>query len=387
MSPDQAGLLGLLVAWAVGIGVAAFALQRLVQRASIVVQIALVVLAAVGVVVAGVLSGSRAMLLSDRADQTLWWVVLVATALAVVLALALGTSVARYTSRLTHDARLIGQGETVSTGPRGSAELAALARALRETSEQLDLARSSQARAERARRELISWISHDLRTPLASIKAMTEALQDGVVRDGAAYHRKILAQTDQMTGLVNDLLELSTIESGTLTLHAQRLDLYDLVSDAMADLAELARSQRLVVDGASTASAVIDADGALLGRVIRNLIVNAMTYSPAGSTVRVVTRDLGTAALLEVGDECGGIDVRDVPRLFEAGWRGSAERTTTPYTGAGIGLSTVAGIVRAHGGSVSVRNDGPGCVFSVTLPRPEPAVDAPGGDAQARSGA
>ncbi|AJT40562.1 sensor histidine kinase [Psychromicrobium lacuslunae] len=368
-----------VLGWTVLIGGLTIIAQRLLRRSSIVVQICLVVFATVAVLIAGVVSAMNAMFISASNVEVLWYILAIASLMAVVVALVLGFGLSRYTSRLVRETRDIGLGKTVAPERRMTSELAALATELQLTSEKLEQSRRREAAIEAARRELVSWVSHDLRTPLASMKAMTEALQDGVVSDVSGYHQKIINQADQMAVLVNDLLELSTIQSGALVLDLKPIDLYDLISDAIADLKPLAVARKISIDGDAVHSAVLSVDGALMGRVIRNLILNAINYSPEGSTVWLGTAVVLTEskqasvedrkyASIEVSDECGGIAEQDLSRLFEAGWRKSPERRSSAFSGAGVGLSTVAGIVATHRGEVSVQNTELGCRFVVQIP-------------------
>lgn len=365
-------IFGWVVGWALAIGAITLLLLRLLRRASIVVQVCLVVLATVAVLVAGMISAFNAMYISAQNLEVIWYILGTASIVAVVLALVLGLGLARYTTGLINAAHRIGLGQTVVPEKNMSSEFSKLARELQATSEKLEESRRREAAMEQARRELVSWVSHDLRTPLASMKAMTEALEDGVVTDVSDYHRKIIAQADQMAVLVNDLLELSKIQSGSLVLHTGPIDLYDLVSDSIADLAPLAAAKGITVQGHDVGSTVVNADSALISRVIQNLIVNAIRYSPEHSTVRLAASADLDGALIQVSDECGGIDEADLDRLFDMGWRKSTERSSSPYSGAGVGLSTVAGILAAHRGSVSVQNTELGCRFTVRIPKALP---------------
>ena len=365
-------IFGWVLGWALAIGAITLLLLRLLRRASIVLQVCLVVVATVAVLVAGMVSASNAMYISAQNLEIIWYIVGTASIVAVAVASVLGLGLARYTTGLTNAAHRIGLGQTVSPEQNMSSEFSRLAQELQATSEKLEASRQREAAMEEARRELVSWVSHDLRTPLASMKAMTEALEDGVVTDVSDYHRKIIAQADQMAVLVNDLLELSKIQSGSLVLHTGPIDLYDLVSDAIADLAPLAAAKGITVQGDDVGSTVVDADSALISRVIRNLIVNAISHSPERSTVRLAASSDAGDALIQVSDECGGIDEADLDRLFEMGWRKSTERSSSAFSGAGVGLSTVAGILAAHSGSVSVQNTGHGCRFTVRIPKAMP---------------
>jgi signal transduction histidine kinase len=384
-------IIGWAVAWGAVIGAASLLILKPLRRASFAVQICVVVLAAVAVLTAGMVSAFNAMFISARDLEVMWYVLAVASAVAVAIALVLGSRVSRNARSLVEAARSIGRGESPGIpAPVMSHELAALAAELESSSRKLEESRQREAAAENARRELVSWISHDLRTPLASMRAMTEALEDGMAADVPGYYRKIIAQTDLMAGMVNDLLELSKISAGTLRLKAEPLDLYDLASDAIADLAALAQQHGVMLDGGGGRECLALADGPAMGRAIRNVVLNAIVHSPPGSHVTVEVGREGDRALVAVTDGCGGIPAEDLPHVFEAGWQKDPARRRAvrwsapdsghhapgpagppdalPYSGAGLGLSIVAGIVRAHEGTVTVENVEGGCRFSLLLP-------------------
>ncbi|WP_159707342.1 cell wall metabolism sensor histidine kinase WalK [Arthrobacter sp. 18067] len=394
-------ILAWVLFWAVLIGATTLVLLRLLRRASVLAQICLVVVATVAVLVAGMVSAFNAMFISARDLEVMWYILAMASAVAVALSLMLGAGVSRNAAQLVDAARRLGRGETLehSTGegrgaaPAMTSELAELAQELEASSRSLAESREREAAIETARRELVSWISHDLRTPLASMRAMTEALEDGMASDVPGYYRKIIGQTEQMTAMVNDLLELSKIQAGSLRLRAEPLDLYDLVSDALSDLAPLAAKRGIRLDGGGDRECMAVADGPSLARAVRNILLNAVIYSRPDTDVHVsVGRDdtglngiggNGGNAVIAVQDQCGGIPDEDLPHLFETGWqkdpaRGTAEGLQGSYNGAGIGLSMVAGIVKAHGGSVTVDNVDGGCRFALSLPAGSlPAVSLP----------
>jgi signal transduction histidine kinase len=377
-------IISLALLWAVVIGVAALLVLKALRRASFAVQICVVVLATVAVLTAGMVSAFNAMVISARDLEVMWYILAIASAVAVAIAMILGARVSRNATALAEAARSIGRGESPAlTAPVMGSELAALAGELELSSRRLEESREREAAVEKSRRELVSWISHDLRTPLASMRAMAEALEDGMAADPSAYHRKIIAQTDQMAVMVNDLLELSKIQAGTLSLSAEPLDLYDLASDALADLAPLAAQRSIKLDGGGHRESLAIADGPSVGRAVRNIVLNAILYSRPGSKVMVmVGRDDGSASLT-VTDGCGGIPQEHIPHVFETGWQGNPSRRRaedgdrtgdTRYSGAGVGLSMVAGIAHAHGGGVSVENVDGGCRFTLRIPADGNAV-------------
>ncbi|MFG1603272.1 sensor histidine kinase [Actinoplanes sp. NPDC049265] len=235
-----------------------------------------------------------------------------------------------------------------------------------------EAARDRERRLEAGRRELVAWVSHDLRTPLAGMRAMAEALEDGVVSDPATaadYHRRIRVETDRMTTLVDDLFELSRINAGALRLSPTAVPLGELVSDAIAGVAPLAESRRVTVHAAEYGWPVIRASEPELARVVRNLLMNSVRYTPADGTVHIAAGYERDDIWLAVSDTCGGIPADDLGRVFDVAFRG--ERARTPDTqgvGGGLGLAIVRGLVEAHGGRVAVRNVIGGCRFEVRLP-------------------
>ncbi|MFI5086557.1 MAG: hypothetical protein ACHP7K_11585, partial [Actinomycetales bacterium] len=156
--------------WAASIGIVTLILQRLLRRFSFVVQLVLVVVATVGVLVAGMVSAFNAMFISAHDLEVMWYILAIASVLALVVSALLGMTLARNTTRLVGAARSLGRGEPVQASRQMSSELAVLAAELRSTGEKLEASRLREAAVERARRELVAWVSHDLRTPLASMK-------------------------------------------------------------------------------------------------------------------------------------------------------------------------------------------------------------------------
>jgi signal transduction histidine kinase len=235
-------------------------------------------------------------------------------------------------------------------------------------------ARRRERAAESARRELVTWISHDLRTPLAGIRAMSEALADGVVDDPAEvgeYARRIGKETERLAGMVDDLFQLSRITSGALCLTLAAVPLGEVVSEAVA--AEAARAARkgvrLVADPDARWPVVRGSDPEL-ARVVRNLVSNAVRHTPPDGTVVLAAGTDGGRAWLRVQDGCGGIPEPDLERVFDVAFRGTEARTprADDETGAGLGLAIARGLVEAHDGEIAVQNSDGGCRFEVRLP-------------------
>jgi signal transduction histidine kinase len=239
-----------------------------------------------------------------------------------------------------------------------------------------DEARTRERRLEAGRRDLIAWVSHDLRTPLAGLRAMAEALEDGVVTDPdtvADYHKRIRVQTDRMAGLVDDLFELSRINAGALRLTPADVPLGDVISDAVAAIGPLADARHIRLVAGDSGWPVVRASVPELSRVVANLLRNAVRYTPSDGTVTVTGGQDADGGWFAVSDSCGGIPATDLERVFDVAFRGEAARTpesTSDGAGGGLGLAIVRGLVEAQDGAVAVSNTGPGCRFVVRLPSP-----------------
>ncbi len=234
-------------------------------------------------------------------------------------------------------------------------------------------ARVRERAAEASRRELVAWISHDLRTPLAGIRAMAEALADGVVsspEEVAGYAHRIGGESRRLSGMVDDLFELSRITAGALQLTMSQVALQDVVSDVLAAQTPVAQRKRVrVLARAATAPVVLGSDPEL-ARVVRNLVSNAIRHTPPDGTVAVQLGVDGTDAVLAIDDACGGIPDGELTRVFDVAFRGSAARTPSAddQVGGGLGLAIAKGLVEAHRGRIDAHNHGPGCRFEVRLP-------------------
>jgi signal transduction histidine kinase len=225
---------------------------------------------------------------------------------------------------------------------------------------------------ERSRRELVAWVSHDLRTPIAGMRAMLEALEDGVVADDPTirrYYAAMVAEADRLARLVDDLFELSRIEADALQLAVERVSLGDLVCDASASAAVAAEAKGVSVDTrAAETPAEVYASTKEMVRVVRNLLDNAVRHTPPGGLVRVEITGDDQHAVVSVIDQCGGIPDQDLEQVFDLAYRGDSARSPADHGGGGLGLAIAKGLVTAHEGEISVRNDGGGCRFSVRLP-------------------
>ncbi|MFI1995423.1 sensor histidine kinase [Actinoplanes sp. NPDC020271] len=316
------------------VGLAGAAVLRALRGRSIAVHVTVLLAITVTAVVAGVVTVARAMFLSSHDMK----VVLLTVAASALVSLTVG----------------IVFGRRLAAAAMWAAE-----------------ARDRERRMEAGRRDLVAWVSHDLRTPLAGLRAMTEALQDGVVTDPVTvgeYHRRIGAETDRMSGLVDDLFELSRIHAGALRLRPTVLPLADVVSDAVAAVGPLAADRGIRVVAVGDRWPIVSGGAAELNRVVSNLLTNSVRYTPVNGVIQIEAGQDTREVWLAVSDSCGGIPEEDLPRLFDVAFRGTRARTPETAGGGGLGLAIVRGLVEAHGGRVRAGNIAGGCRFEVRLP-------------------
>jgi len=374
VSSDQVQILLVAAGCAVGVGLLGLLAAWVIRQRSIVWQLALIVVVAIGSALAGVVAISQLMFISPH-DREVVTIVMAASGLvAVLVALAVGGAIARWSEALRRDARLLDAHGSYVAEKRGPSELQALSEELARTSDRLEESRLRELQLESSRRELVSWVSHDLRTPLAGMRAMTEALEDGMAEDPQRYHRQIRAEVDRMVRMVDDLFELSRIHAGVLTMAREPVALRDVVSEAIAGADPVARARSVRLGGRVEEGIEVIADADGLSRVMTNLIMNAIRHTPADGSVEIHARAVDDGVELSVTDECGGLSEEDMHRVFDVAWRGAPARTPDD-SGAGLGLAIVKGIVEAHRGVVRVENvphdeagEPAGCRFLVTLP-------------------
>ena len=237
---------------------------------------------------------------------------------------------------------------------------------------QVEQAQARQHEWEVLRRELVAWVSHDLRTPLTSIRAMLEALADGVVDDPATVQRYYrVAQQDirSLSHLIDDLFEISQLDAGGLQLELTDNSIGDLISDTIESLAEPARQQGVQAERRRAARCRSRTnDARRIGRVLANLTANALRHTPAGGHVHVSARRISTGVEVVVVDDGEGIRAEDLPHVFDRFHQGEKSRSRATG-GSGLGLAIARGMVEAHGGSIhAAREVGHGAKFTFVLP-------------------
>jgi signal transduction histidine kinase len=256
----------------------------------------------------------------------------------------------------------------------GVDEVAQVSIAFNEMAAQLERTAAEREELENLRRDLIAWTSHDLRTPLTSIRVMIEALHDGVVTDDETrqrYYKTIRADIVALNGLINDLFELAQLEAGGLPLTLENHSLRDLISDMLETFRPVAEKRQVVLEG--NVEGELDPvwmNASKIGRVLSNLISNALQYTPEGGKVHVQAARHEDGVRVMVKDSGPGFEGKDIGRVFEKFYRGEQARTRATG-GAGLGLAIARGIVEAHGGRMWAENgDDRGAIVGFTLPDP-----------------
>lgn len=373
---DQLIIIGVtIIACLVVTAVGVLAL-RVTRRRSLRYSLIIASLTPVLAVVLTVIINVWLMFLSQHDSGVILLALSVSLILATGFALLVTRRVLAGTSRLGRGiSRLAGEGDAQGGPTAGAdhdlpAELTAVLAELETTRERLTEAQASRQAAERARHELVRHLSHDLRTPLAGLRALAEALEDGMVADVPLAMRQIRTSVGRMDTLVGDLFELSRIQQGPPPREHELLSLSELIIDVADESAAVAASREVTLDVRvpedDRLAVTGDADG--LARALGNLVTNAVRHTAAGELVLVrAGRGSGGDISVAVTDGCGGIPESDLERVFEAGWRGDEARSEN---GAGLGLAIARGVVESHQGRISVANAEGGCLFAVDLPAP-----------------
>jgi signal transduction histidine kinase len=379
MNRDTLTIIGITAGACAAVGVAGMATLTFTRHWPLRRSVVLATLLPVVAVIVAVLVNVQAMFISAHDSVVVLVALAVSGVFALVSALLIGRS-------LTLGTRALGAGlasltdsgadpvsDHVSDRANGShpAEIATLAAELEQTRAQLSAARERERAVEQSRRELVAFMSHDLRTPLAGVRALAEALEDDVVEDVPAALRQLQVTVDRMSGLVDDLFELSRLTTDPQPRSRRLVSMVEIVDDIVSELEAAARRSgvRLVADlPAGPERLAVSADAEELTRAVTNLVANGIRHTPPGGTVRLVAgRGEDRRVRIAVEDGCGGIASGDLERVFDVGWRADPDRGS-PDHGAGLGLAISRGLVELHEGSIAVGNIAAGCRFTVLLP-------------------
>jgi signal transduction histidine kinase len=313
---------------------------------------------------------ARQMFVNDHDATTLGVLFLYSTGAGVGAALALARARSRAVAQLAETARTLGEGDLDARVGRldGGPELDTLARTLDDMATQLQEAMERERGVEATRRDLVTAVSHDLRTPLSSLRAMVEAIDEGVIEDAPGLRRyamEMRRSVSQLVSMVDDLFELVQIDAGAIETETHRARLVEIVNSAVATVEVQAREKRLSVvtnlNGAEEAPC-----SPRMVRVLQNLLVNAVRHTPADGTVRVHASRSEDWLVVAVEDTGEGMAPEDLARVFEPFFRADPARSGT---GAGLGLALARRIVESLGGRIEAESrPAAGSRFSVQLP-------------------
>ena len=315
------------------------------------------------------------LMFASQHDLLLASVLLVfAGGIAIAIAYVVSCSIEDRLVRLSDGVQRVAEGElSTRVEIEGRDEIAELAHSFNEMSAQLEAAADRQRELEQLRRDLVAWISHDLRTPLASIRVILEALADGVVDDPEAvdrYLRTAQHHIRSLSALLDDLFDVAQIEAGGLNIEPRPSSISDLISDTLESFSAVAMREGVDLQGrVAPGTDPVTMDVQKIGRVLYNLLDNALRYTPRGGTVEVRAEASDARVRVEVCDDGEGIRAEDLPRVFERFYRGEKSRSRETG-GSGLGLTIVKGIVEAHGGDVGIESQpGAGTRVWFSLPR------------------
>lgn len=368
------------------LGYLAYRLSLRLRLASIHLKIAMAYALGLAVMLLNIMLVSMPMFISEHDARFLIVLILFAGLVALGFGYILSRSITNALARLDASAREIARGNLSERVQVDSGdEIQRVADSFNQMATQLQSSFVKQKELEGARRDIIAAVSHDLRTPLAALRATIEAINDGVVSDAETIHRYLVTAQSQITNLtllVNDLFELSQLDAGAQSWQSEPGSLHDLISDTLEMMQAPAAEKNVRLSGWVEPGV----DPVLMNlhqiqRVLYNLIQNAIRHTPAQGTVFVEARRADKDSVqVNVTDSGEGIAEQDIPFVFERFYRGDKSRSRDPSSfdsrsggsgsGAGLGLAIAKRIVEAHGGSIGVTSQrGEGSRFSFTLPR------------------
>ena len=252
-------------------------------------------------------------------------------------------------------------------------EVGDLAASINTMAAKLEASSEKERELTQSRRELVSAVSHDLRTPLASIRVMVESLVDGVVDDQETadrYLRNTLSEVEYLSRLVDDLFEIARLDAGLLQLQIEDSSVQDLISDTLESMSAQAEAEELSLEGGVQGEIPpVVMDTKRVQRVLYNLVQNSIRHTPPDGTIFISASDTGDEVELVVSDTGDGVPEQDKGRLFDRTYRTDPSRSRSSG-GAGLGLSIAKGIVEAHGGRIWFESVvGEGSRFSFTIPK------------------
>jgi signal transduction histidine kinase len=354
------GIFGAVTAVTVATG---WILRKFANRfTSITLTIQIIAVSAVLVAALGSVMASPMFLTAH--DLRLMFVELgLGVALGLTLALNVAGSVTDDLAQIARTAELVAAGDTsVRTKVYRPDEIGTTARAIDEMVAQLDSAKRQRERDEQGRRDFLAAVGHDLRTPLSSLRAGLEALQDGLVADDGVMLHRLVGNVRTLERLVDDLSILGRVEAGGIVPVA--IDLAELADETVDSLVTVAQANRVELKVQASDRVMVEADPSAVGRLIRNLVDNAIRYAPAGSAVQVRVSTGGLGGIVEVADQGPGFDPDFELVAFD---RFTTNDPSRSASGSGLGLAIAKSVIDAHRGTIRI-GQGPGGVVRFELP-------------------
>jgi signal transduction histidine kinase len=366
--------LALMIVVAIALsGIATMLVAPWLARTSLRMRLVSIAAFATLVGVANLVVLSLLMLVDGHVATVLAVLLVYSTAVAVAAALATARATSGALSRVGATARRLAAGDLEArTGAlNAGTEIDSLARSLDEMAERLDASIEREREVEAQRRNLVTAVSHDLRTPLSGLRAMIESIEDGVVDDPVTVRRYVQemgASVDSLVELVDDLFELVQLDAGAIQAETERARVDEVVRSALAACEAQAQTKGLEVEARIEDAADIQCSPRLT-RVLQNLLQNAIRHTPSDGSVVIEAHHTERELELTVADTGDGIDGASLDRIFDPFWRGDSARASD---GSGLGLALAKRIVEALGGSIAVESEAArGARFAVLVPASE----------------
>lgn len=308
-----------------------------------------------------------------KISQLLTWILLIALVSILVAVLSsyyVATRIINPFIEINHTVQCYSRGDfSKRIHLSGKDEAAQLGRSFNEMAEQL-------RNLEATRRSFVANVSHELRSPLTSMRGFLEAMCDGTIpkEDYEHYIELVLSETKRMTIMVNDLLDLARIESGTIMLNYENFDINELVRRTLITFEARFVDKNIDLDVRfAQEQCFVYADSTQISQVVRNLIDNALKYSPENSKIYISTYSLRKDVFVSIRDTGVGIPQEDVPHVFDRFYKVEKAHTPSPQVGSGLGLSIVKRIIEQHGQTITVRSaKGKGTQFTFSLQKASP---------------
>lgn len=324
-----------------------------------------------------VLLAARLMFISEH-DLALAGVLLFfASSVAVSFGYFFSNSITERLKELDRGASRLSEGDfSVRVSVGGRDEVAELGQAFNDMAERLEQAEREAERLEKARRDFIAGASHDLRTPLSSLRAMLEAIADGVVDDPGDYLQRSQRVITQMSNLTDDLVELAMLDSGAAPLQRSLASIDEVIDTAMDGAAVKAETKGVELSSPTpTQLPLVPMASDKIGRVLQNLLDNAIDHTGEGGEVRVLALESNGSVEVAVQDTGEGVRTENLPYIFERFYRGeeSRPRADSEAGGVGLGLAIAKELVEAHGGSIWAESGAKGGTrITFSLPKEHP---------------